>query len=120
MDAHGYVLHLLAWSAGDDSMAGALPSVLYALTAGTAAARRLSPLPPQAVLVLEAAQVQRKVSAPLRLAATALYSLAGAPRQAAASLSALDVKYILHDTLTGHWLLPALVGGAAEAADLRK
>lgn len=100
-------------------MAGALPSVLCALTAGTADARRLFPLP-QAVLVLEAAQVQRKVSAPLRLAATALYSLAGAPRQATASLSALDVKYILHDTLTGHWLLPALVGGAAEAADLRK
>ena len=31
------------------------------------------------MLVLEAAQQRRKVSAPLRLAATALYSLLGAP-----------------------------------------
>jgi N-terminal acetyltransferase B complex non-catalytic subunit len=74
----------------------------------------------QALLVLEAAQVRRRVSAPLRLAACALYGLAGAPKEAATNLSALDIKFILHDTLTGHWLLPLLLGAAAEQPDLRR
>ena len=53
------------------------------------------------VLVLEAAQQRRKVSAPLRLAATGLYSLLGAPTAAAESFGALDIKHIQHDTLSG-------------------
>ncbi|KAL4447959.1 hypothetical protein ABPG75_005178 [Micractinium tetrahymenae] len=64
----------------------------------------------QALLVLEAAQQRRKVSAPLRLAATALYSLLGAPGLVAAQLAALDIKSILHDSMTDHWLLPLLSG----------
>ena len=56
---------------------------------------------PQALLVLEAAQQRRKVSAPLRLAATGLYSLLGAPTAAAESFGALDIKHIQHDTLSG-------------------
>lgn len=128
---------------------------------------------PQAVLVLEAAQQRRKVSAPLRLAATALYSLLGAPSlgeqpgrltsadvcsmkirvtdayagklwqhpsdarlrpscdtappspleccAASAQFAALDIKSILHDSLTGHWLLPlAAAAGGEDAADLRR
>lgn len=64
--------------------------------------------------------MRRRVSAPLRLAAAALYSVVGAPKLAAQSLAALDIKYILHDTLTGHWLLPALLGAAAGPADLKR
>ena len=74
----------------------------------------------QALLVIGAAQVRRRVSAPLRLAACALYGLAGAPKEAAASLAALDIKFILHDTLTGHWLLPLLLGAGAEPADVKR
>eukprot|EP00887_Chlorella_sp_A99_P001333 scaffold14.g1333.t1 len=68
----------------------------------------------QAVLVLEAAQVRRKVSAPFRLACTALYSLLGAPQAAARHFAGLDVKHILHDSMTGHWLLPGLLSGGAD------
>ena len=62
---------------------------------------RAWPAPVQALLVLEAAQQRRRVSAPLRLAATGLYSLLGAPAAAAESFGALDVKHIQHDTLSG-------------------
>ena len=55
----------------------------------------------QAVLVLEAAQVARRVSAPLRLAAMGLYGLLGAPTMALESFTALDIKHIQHDTLSG-------------------
>ncbi|KAK9902038.1 hypothetical protein WJX75_002093 [Coccomyxa subellipsoidea] len=64
----------------------------------------------RAVLVLEAAQVARRVSAPLRLAAMGLYGLLGAPTLAVESFTALDIKHIQHDTLSGHWLLPSLLG----------
>ena len=55
----------------------------------------------QALLALEAAQQARKVSAPLRLAAVGLCALLGAPEAAAAHFSALDIKHIQHDTLSG-------------------
>lgn len=55
----------------------------------------------QAVLVLEAAQVARRVSAPLRLAAMGLYGLLGAPTLAVENFTALDIKHIQHDTLSG-------------------
>lgn len=55
----------------------------------------------QALAVLEAAQVARTVSAPLRLASAALYGLLGAPEAAAASLAALNVKNIQVDTISG-------------------
>ncbi len=126
--------------------------------------------------MLEAAQQRRKVSAPLRLAATALYSLLGAPSlgkwlgawaepggerlmqaatvarhipctphelcpstaccllaltllcsavlcpaAASAQFAALDIKSILHDSLTGHWLLPlAAAAGGEDATELRR
>ena len=57
----------------------------------------------QAVLVLEAAQVARRVSAPLRLAAMGLYGLLGAPNLAVENYTALDIKHIQHDTLSGQW-----------------
>lgn len=158
-------------------MAGAVESLMAAAvleTAAAAPAQAAGPgaAPPperalarmvQAVLVLEAAQQRRKVSAPLRLAATALYSLLGAPKlgecvagaaatrrwppgwvrlgqvshpllrcprrlmspsslprcAAAAQFAALDIKSILHDSMTGHWMLPLLPGGATAAAYLR-
>ena len=51
--------------------------------------------------MLEAAQVARRVSAPLRLAAMGLYGLLGAPTLAVESFTALDIKHIQHDTLSG-------------------
>ncbi|KAK9840809.1 hypothetical protein WJX81_006295 [Elliptochloris bilobata] len=63
----------------------------------------------QALALLEAGQMARAVSAPLRLAAAALYGLLGAPEAAAAQLAALNVKNIQIDTVTGHLLLPALL-----------
>lgn len=51
--------------------------------------------------MLEAAQVVRKVSAPLRLAAMGLYGLLGAPGMAVNNFNALDIKHIQHDTLSG-------------------
>ena len=70
----------------------------------------------QALLVLEAAQRTRPRSAPIRLAAMALYGLLGAATSAMASFDALDIKHIQHDTLSGrpgshhHGLFPG--GGA--------
>ena len=55
----------------------------------------------QAVLVLEAAQRTRPRSAPIRLAAMALYGLLGAATSAMESFDALDIKHIQHDTLSG-------------------
>lgn len=71
------------------------------------------------LLTLEAAQVKRTVAAPLRLACCALYGLLGAPKLAAAHFKALDIKSILHDSMTGHWILPLLLGGAAAQVDLQ-
>lgn len=73
----------------------------------------------QALLVLEAAQVRRRVSAPFRLACTALYGLLSAPQLAVQHFSALDIKHILHDSMTGHWLLAPLLGAGAEGALLQ-
>jgi hypothetical protein len=76
-------------------MAAAALEVAAAQQAATAAAAPPPPPPGrtiarmlQAVLVLEAAQQRRKVSAPLRLAATALYSLLGAPKLGRSELPA--------------------------------
>ncbi|RMZ52849.1 hypothetical protein APUTEX25_000968 [Auxenochlorella protothecoides] len=71
---------------------------------------------PSALFVLEAAQATRTSSAPLRLHAAALYALLGCPRAAAMQLEALGVKQILHDSMTAHWLLPALLDSGAIAA----
>ena len=71
-----------------------------------------------AVLALEAAQIRRTVAAPLCLSACALYSLLGVPKRAVAQLTALDVKSILHESMTGHWAIPALLGGASSEAEL--
>ena len=51
--------------------------------------------------MLEAGQVARTVSAPIRLAAAALYSLLGAPEAAAAQCAALHLKHIQLDTISG-------------------
>ncbi len=59
---------------------------------------------PQAVLVLEAGCQRRTVAAPMRLRATALYGLLGAPGPAAAAFKALSIKHVQHDTISGaHW-----------------
>ena len=55
----------------------------------------------QALLLLEAAQVRRKVSAGMRLAAAGLYSLLGAPLLAQGHLKFLELKHIQHDSLSG-------------------
>lgn len=51
--------------------------------------------------MLEAGQVARTVSAPMRLAAAALYGLLGAPEAAAAQCAALHIKHIQLDTISG-------------------
>jgi hypothetical protein len=96
---------------GDELAALAAGSLAAAARAAPAASAALPLL--AALLALEAAQVRRTVSAPLRLAAAAAAALLGAPRRAATHFEALDIKSILHDTMTGHWLVPALLGAAA-------
>ena len=59
----------------------------------------------QAVLCLAAAQKLHTVSAPLRLAASALWGLLGAPRLACAEFAALDVKNIQLTSVTGAGLV---------------
>ncbi|KAK9835553.1 hypothetical protein WJX74_002846 [Apatococcus lobatus] len=68
----------------------------------------------QALLIVEAGQQKRHVSAPLRLAACFLSSLLAAPALATAQAGALDIKHIMHDTISGHVLLPGLVGSGSE------
>lgn len=55
----------------------------------------------QALAVVEAGQVARTVSAPLRLVAAALYGLLGAPAAAAAAMAGLHLKHIQADTVQG-------------------
>ncbi len=45
--------------------------------------------------------MRRTVAAEMRLAATALHGLLGAPTAAAASYAVLECKHIQHDTLSG-------------------
>jgi len=66
----------------------------------------------QAVVLLEQVQKSRTKSSGLRLTSAALYTILGAPLEASKQLAELDIKHIQHDTLSGHWHLPALVGGA--------
>lgn len=60
------------------------------------------------LLFIERAQMERTVSAPLRLAASAIYGLLGAQSLAITQFARLDIKGVIHDSLTGHWLLPIL------------
>ena len=73
-----------------------------------------------ASLAIEAAQVRRTVAAPLRLSACGLYALLNAPKKAIAQLTALDVKSILHESITGHWALPTLLASASPESDFEK
>ena len=69
---------------------------------------------------IEAAQVERTVSAPLRLAASALYGLLGAESLATKQFAALDIKGVLHDSLTGHWMLPIISSWCADASQYQR
>ena len=51
--------------------------------------------------MVEAGQQKRQVSAPLRLAACFISSLLAAPAIASAQFDALDIKHIMHDTVSG-------------------
>jgi len=73
-----------------------------------------------ASLAIEAAQIRRTVAAPLRLSACGIYALLNAPKKATAQLTALDVKSILHESITGHWALPTLLASASPESDFEK
>lgn len=73
-----------------------------------------------ASLALEAAQIRRTVAAPLCLSACGIYALLNAPKKATAQLTALDVKSILHESITGHWALPTLLASASPESDFEK
>ncbi|KAK9803086.1 hypothetical protein WJX73_009715 [Symbiochloris irregularis] len=68
----------------------------------------------RAYLMVEAAQIKRKVSAPLRLAATALAGLLGAPNIANEQFAMLDVKHVQRDSVEGHFLYPLFQSAASE------
>ncbi|KAK9867602.1 hypothetical protein WJX84_007687 [Apatococcus fuscideae] len=74
----------------------------------------------QALLVVEAGQQKRHVSAPLRLTACFLSSLLVAPTIASNQAGPLEIKHIMHDSVSGHVLLPGLLGAGSsdEAASL--
>ncbi|KAK9804253.1 hypothetical protein WJX72_003568 [[Myrmecia] bisecta] len=100
----------------DEALALAANSLLRAIAleqpAGNATVlRRIL----QAVLVVEAGQQRRSVSSPLRLAATALYTLLGAAAPADSNFRMLDIKHIMHDTMTGHQILPVVMSSLWEA-----
>lgn len=73
-----------------------------------------------AVLMLESVQIRRTVSSPLRLASCAIYGLLYAPDIAAVHFSSLDIKGILHETLTGHWMVPILLAASASSKQVQK
>jgi tetratricopeptide (TPR) repeat protein len=73
-----------------------------------------------ALVSIEAAQVKRTVSAPLRLAASALYGLIGAESLATKQFAALDIKGVLHDSLTGHWMLPIISCWCADTSQYQR
>lgn len=60
----------------------------------------------QALLTVEAAQQLRPESAPMRIVAAVLYALVGAGEAALEALQRLEVKHIMHDSLTPHLALP--------------
>ena len=72
----------------------------------------------QAVLCLAAAQKLHTVSAPLRLAASSLWGLLGAPRLACSEFTALDVKNIQLTSVTGASLLAGQGARAVVAAQV--
>ncbi|WPT10720.1 N-terminal acetyltransferase B complex auxiliary subunit NAA25 [Picochlorum sp. SENEW3] len=67
-----------------------------------------------ALLCIECAQVERKVSAPLRLAASALYGLLGAASLSSEQFATLDIKGVLHDSMTGHWMIPIIMASCPD------
>ena len=72
------------------------------------------------LVFIDAAQQARHVSAPLRLAASAIYGLLGADALAAAEFESLDIKGVLHDSLTGHWLIPMLAAACPSEESYQK
>lgn len=72
------------------------------------------------LVFIDAAQQARHVSAPLRLAASAIYGLLGADSLAAVEFEALDIKGVLHDSLTGHWLIPMLAAACPSKESYQK
>ena len=71
------------------------------------------------LLILEHAQKHRIASARLRLASASLSTLLLDPTSTAAHLHSLDIKNIMHDSMTGHWLLPISLATADDEASLR-
>ena len=72
------------------------------------------------LVFIQMAQQARHVSAPLRLAASAIYGLLGADELAVEEFAALDIKGVLHDSLTGHWLIPMLAAACPNEASYAK
>ena len=72
------------------------------------------------LVFIDAAQQARRVSAPLRLAASAIYGLLGAESLAAAEFEALDIKGVLHDSLTGHWMIPMIAAACPSEESYQK
>jgi N-terminal acetyltransferase B complex non-catalytic subunit len=101
---------------GEDLVALAASSLLFAV-ASQKSNNESSLLLLTAILALEAAQVRRTVAAPLRLSACGIYALLYTPKKAVAQLTALDVKSILHESMTGHWALPTLLASASPESD---
>ncbi len=83
-------------------------AIVPLIQSGMASKENIEHLLVLALVFIERAQMERTVSAPLRLAASALYGLLGAQSLATSQFSRLDIKGVLHDSLTGHWLLPIL------------
>lgn len=73
-----------------------------------------------ALLCIEFAQVERKVSAPLRLAASALYGLLGAASLSSEQFATLDIKGVLHDSMTGHWMIPIVMASCPDESGYSK
>ena len=70
-----------------------------------------------AYLALEASQVRRTVAAPLRLSSCALCGLLGASKLSSDHFKSLDIKNVQHDSLTGHWLFPLLLGAGEDLSE---
>eukprot|EP00884_Botryococcus_braunii_P005225 jgi/Botrbrau1/14703/Bobra.0108s0056.1 len=115
MEVYRYSLPLV--SSLDEKERGLADELLPLCASSLVAAARLSgsPLPLlQAVLALEAAQVRRRVSAPMRLSLMGLYAVMGEPDLLFEQSWALDIKLIMLDSISGHLLLPYLLPGAVQ------
>lgn len=72
-----------------------------------------------AYLALEAAHVRRPIAAPLRLSSCTLCGLLGAPNLSSEHFKALEIKNIQHESLTGHWMIPLLLGNGMDLEEAR-